>query len=417
MFDNSLYYYCINEQQEIDFKTLHIHINPVGGIAGDMFVAAVVDLVPELEPPMLDLLQGLDLPADITTKLESHQDSVMVGRKFTVSEPHTNHHHVGYKDIQKYIANAQLPDSARTLANRIIDLIAAAEAEVHGVALEDVVLHEVGSMDSVIDVLCSSFLISSLGDVTWSCDPLPAGKGYVETEHGELPLPVPAVVNLLKGFPLYDDGRAGERVTPTGAAILRAINPEFQPKRDVMNLTGTGIGFGTSTFEGISNIVRLVAYEPIESNLRHEQVGVIEFEVDDQTMEDLAIGLNRIRVSDGVLDVLQMPAIGKKGRMSVHVRVLSEVGSIDEVALVCLAETSTLGVRRQVVDRVAIDRQSQTYAGDDIVVPTKIASRPDGTDTAKVESDHLSEVGNYSERKKFKQQVELSVEQQAKNDD
>ena len=332
MFDNSQYHCRNNEQQETDFKTLHIHINPVGGIAGDMFVAAVVDLAPELEQPMLDLLQGLDLPANITTKLESHRDSVMVGKRFSVTEPPIGHRHVGYSDIQEYIANAQLPDSARTLANRIIDLIARAEAEVHGVALEDVVLHEVGSMDSVIDILCSSFLINSLGEVTWSCEPLPAGKGHVKTEHGELPLPVPAVVNLLNGYPMYDDGKSGERVTPTGAAILRAINPELQPRRDAMKLTGTGIGFGTSTFEGISNIVRLIAYEPVKSNLRHEQIGVIEFEVDDQTMEDLAIGLDRIRESDGVLDVLQMPAIGKKGRMSVHVQVLAEVGSVDEVA-------------------------------------------------------------------------------------
>ena len=239
---------------------MHIHINPVGGIAGDMFVAAVLDLAPELETPMLAMLHRLKLSDDVMIDVKTHHDSIMVGKKFEVNESCSIHHHSGYRDIQNHIDNAEIPEDARVLSHRILDFLAEAEAAVHGTDLENVVLHEVGSVDSLVDIVCSAYLIDALGDVTWSCDPLPSGGGLVSTEHGDLPLPVPAVAQLLTGYPLFDDGRKGERVTPTGAAILRAINPDFNGHRASMILSGTGIGFGSASFEGISNVVRLLSY-------------------------------------------------------------------------------------------------------------------------------------------------------------
>ena len=382
-----------------------------------MFVAAVLDLAPELEAPVLAMLHRLKWSDDVKIDVKTHHDSIMVGKKFKVDESCSIHHHTGYRDIQNHIANAEIPEDARALSHRILEFLAEAEAAVHGTDLDNVVLHEVGSVDSLVDIVCSAYLIDSLGDVTWSCDPLPSGGGFVSTRHGDLPLPVPAVAQLLTGYPLFDDGRKGERVTPTGAAILRAINPEFNGHRATMILSGTGIGFGSASFEGISNVVRLLSYTAVQSESRDERISMLEFEVDDQTPEDLAIGLDRIRACEGVLDVLQIPAFGKKGRMTSHVQVLGKIGHIEKIASCCLAETATLGVRYQAVDRKVIARHAHNHQQDDGQVPTKIARRPDGSKTAKVEAEYLSEVGNYRERKTVRQQIEIEVENRQNESD
>ena len=181
--------------------------------------------------------------------------------------------------------------------------------------------------------------------------------GEFTTQHGELPLPAPAVACLLKGFPVYNDGRIGERVTPTGAAILKTLNPEFNRGYPPMRLTATGTGFGTSHFEGLSNVLRLLAFDPFTHGVSYEKISVLEFEVDDQTPEDLRIGLERLREEDGVLDVVQIPATGKKSRITMHVRVLGQLNRAHEIALACVNETSTLGVRCQVVDRIGVERE------------------------------------------------------------
>ncbi len=396
---------------------MHIHINPVGGIAGDMFVAAALDLAPELETPMLAMLHRLNLSDDVSIDVKTYRDSVMVGKKFKVNESCLNHNHTGYREIQNHINNAELPENARSLAHRILDFIAEAEASVHGTDVDNVVLHEVGSVDSLIDIVCSAFLIDALGEVAWSCDPLPSGSGFVSTAHGDLPLPVPVVARLLTGYPLFDDGRKGERVTPTGAAILRAINPEFNDCRATMILSGTGIGFGSASFEGISNVVRLLSYNSDGGELQDERVCLLEFEVDDQSPEDLAIGLDRIRAYEGVLDVLQIPAFGKKGRMTAHIQVLGRAGYIEKIASSCLSETATLGVRYQQVDRKVTARRLLHHEQGERQVPIKVAGRPDGSETAKIEAEFLSEVGNYGTRKRVRQQVEIEVENRQKKSD
>ncbi|MDE0310084.1 MAG: LarC family nickel insertion protein [Acidiferrobacterales bacterium] len=400
-------YHCVvTESSQELLRVVHIHINPVGGIAGDMFVAAALDLASELEKPMLAMLQCLNLSDDISIDVQTHRDSVMVGKKFHVSESRSNHLNTGYRDIQNHIDNADIPENVRAVAHRIVDYIAEAESAVHGIDVDKVILHEVGSVDSLVDIICSAYLIDALGDVTWSCDPLPSGSGFVQTAHGDLPLPVPAVTRLLTGYPLYNDGRKGERVTPTGAAILRAIDPKFDQPRATMILRAAGIGFGSASFEGISNVVRLLSYAAGDREVQDERISVLEFEVDDQSPEDLAIGLDRIRDCEGVLDVLQVPAFGKKGRMTAHIQVIGRAEFIETIASSCLSETATLGVRYQLADRKVITRHAYHHKQ----APTKIAGRPDGSKTVKVEAEFLSEVGDYSARKRVRQQIEAEIE-------
>ncbi len=389
---------------------MHIHLNPVGGIAGDMFVAAVLDLFPHLEDPMMEALHKVDTLADVNVRLVAHNDSVLTGRKFELEEKNIDHSHSRYVELRAQISGSKLSVGVRELACCILEHLAVAESAVHGIPLEQVTLHEAGSLDSLTDIVCSAFLIDALGLVTWSSDALPAGRGLVKTAHGELPLPVPAVAHLLTGCPVYDDGRFGERITPTGASILRALNPEFDSRNHTMILSRIGTGFGNSRFQGISNVLRLIMYDDQVSDLQNETVAVLEFEIDDQSPEDLSIGLDRIRKMPGVRDVIQIAATGKKGRITMHVQILAGARYLKEIAVACTTETSTLGVRCRLSERLIVNRETILHQDGESIVPVKVAKRPGGTSTAKVEADHLGKAGNFSQRKQLKQKTEVDAE-------
>ncbi len=393
-------------------NSMHIHLNPVGGISGDMFIAAVLDLYPELEKPMMQTRASVNCIENVQVNVVENQDSVLRGKQFKVRYSAKDYHSTSYIQFSKILADAGLEPAHRDISFQILEELAAAESFVHGVAKEDVHLHEVGSPDSIVDIVFAGYLMQQLRGASWSCDALPIGRGRVHTQHGELPLPAPAVAILLEGAPVYDDGRLGERVTPTGAAILKVLNPDFNLGRSSMNLIGTGTGYGTSRIEGLCNVLRLLAFEPIEMGSDFEQISLVEFEVDDQSPEDLSTGLNRLRGVRGVLDVVQIPAIGKKGRMTVHVQVLGEMEYLQDILAACFNETSTLGVRYQTANRVVLRRADLTLSREEDAVPVKIAKR-DGGVTAKVESDHLAQVGNYGSRKREKQKFESVVESSA----
>ena len=404
----------IQEQSELLIDcwstAVHIHIDPVGGVAGDMFVAAMLDLFPHLEDGMLENLRCVKPLLAVDAKSCRYNDDVLTGKKFIVEGPNLGHQHSHFVELVSSIKESSMNTRVKDRACEILKLLSQAEATVHGIELEKVTLHEIGSPDSLADIVCSSYLIDAAQAASWSSGSLPSGKGSVQTAHGEIPLPAPAVVQLLKGYPIHNDDRVGERVTPTGAAIIRYLNPDFEGRRGAMTLSGVGYGFGTRKLTGVSNVLRLTAYEEFPNSANFEKVAILTFEVDDQSLEDLGIGLDRLRTSRGVLDVIQMPATGKKNRMAVHVQVLAKPEYIDDIASRCVMETSTLGVRIQIVERMTVPRASHHYELEGCAVPLKVSQRPDGTHTAKVEADHLQQAGQFSERKRIKQKVETEIE-------
>ena len=203
----------------------------------------------------------------------------------------------------------------------IFSLLAEAEGKVHGITPDAVAFHEVGAANSIADIVGAAWLVAALDGPTWSVAPLPLGSGRVRSAHGMLPVPAPATALLLEGFATVDDGIAGERVTPTGAAILRWLDCADRPSRHPMRVGRSGYGFGTKTFPGLANCVRVLAFDLDQSLMTgHRELVVVSFEVDDQSAEDLAMGLDRVRGIDGVHDVLQMAALGKKGRMGLQFR-------------------------------------------------------------------------------------------------
>ena len=215
------------------------------------------------------------------------------------------------------------------------------------------------------DIVGASALIAALGAARWTASAAPLGGGRVKTAHGILPVPAPATTQLLMGLPTIDDGIDGERVTPTGAAILRYLCPPGSFGRgrggSVRFLLASGTGFGTRTLRGLSNHLRVLCYRAEDaSSALHRQMHVLEFEVDDQSGEDLALGLERIRAQDGVLDVTQSPVFGKKGRMMTHVQVLARDGCLDGAMECCFRETTTIGLRHRSVSGVGLSRKSET---------------------------------------------------------
>lgn len=212
---------------------------------------------------------------------------------------------------------------------------------------------------------------------------------------------------------MLDDGIPGERVTPTGAAILRylchASLGRTPPARS--KLLASGIGFGTRELPGLSNCVRALVMEdavaqPTAGN--HRQLAVIEFEVDDQTAEDLAIGLTHLREHRAIYDVVQAPVFGKKGRMTTSVRLLASPDRIDAALEACFVETSTIGLRYHIVNGAALPRQMKDVMVDGKRIRVKCVERPGGG-TAKAESDDVMTQQNHARRMRIRARAALGA--------
>jgi uncharacterized protein (TIGR00299 family) protein len=418
---------------------MHIHLDPVGGIAGDMFAAALLDLRPELEAGLRAALDTAGFTPIVSVAREDFNDGVLSGSRFTVtpSEPERHdHHHRRYSEVVALFTAAEMPAGVRVRALDMFRVLGEAEASVHGKALQEVAFHEVGAWDSIADVMAAAWLIEALDADSWSCAAIPIGGGRVHTAHGELAVPAPATTILLHGLPMHDDGRPGERVTPTGAAILKHLQPDCQPLASTMTLQGSGSGFGTRKLRDMSNVLRALAFAPVTLTPTRgagiaETLSVCEFEVDDQTPEDLAVGLAHLRAIDAVVDVIQAPVLGKKGRMAMHVRVLARPEALDAVLDACLDQTSTLGVRHHTVQRTSLAREEfvvagratrQESAGSAPAIRAKQVTRPDGNRTRKAEMDDLARVERTrAAREQLRRDVEtthpLADERETDNDD
>lgn len=409
---------------------MHIHLDPVGGIAGDMFVAAMLDAFPPLGAVAQGAVRAAGLPARFRLDLVSHADHALTGKRFLVLEsgpahehPHSHEHahahphehaldhehgHRPFAEIRAGLTAAPLDPGVRDHAVAIFTRLAEAEAEVHGATTDTVTFHEVGEWDSIADIVAAAAIIHALSPATWTVGPLPIGSGFVKSAHGLLPVPAPATTLLLRGLAVRDDGVGGERVTPTGAAIVRHLVslPGVAPRE--RTLLGAGLGFGARVLPGMSNCVRALVFDAAAPapHPHGDHVTSIEFEIDDQTSEDLAIGLDHLRGHPGVLDVLQVPGLGKKGRVVISVRVLCQTASEEEVAALCFRETTTLGVRLLDVRRHTLARTSGAVEVEGRRMETKRAERGSGA-TAKVEAESLRLVPGHAERQRLRRAAEV----------
>lgn len=377
-----------------------------------MFIAAVTDAFPHLREGMLKAIAQAGLPDDIQCRFEAHRDHALTGSRFIVDvhnhrdEPH-HHHHRDFADIREHLLESDLSPEVKHHAVGIFTLLAAAEGKVHGVTPEDVSFHEIGEWDSIADIVGAAWLITALDAESWSVGTLPLGSGFAQTAHGRLPIPTPATTLLLEGYACADDGFPGERVTPTGAAIVRHLKCSQERDRTARRLKHCGHGFGTRVFLGMSNVLRVLASEAVAQDVvdAGSRVAVIQFEVDDQTPEDLAIALDRLRSHPSVLDVLQSPVFGKKGRIAAQIQVLADPQALDAVAQLCFLETATIGLRHQIVQRETLPRDMKVVQVGNHAVRVKLAQRPRST-TAKAESDDTAQLSGFDTRSELRRTAE-----------
>ncbi|MDE0202341.1 MAG: LarC family nickel insertion protein [Rhodospirillaceae bacterium] len=398
-------------------RLARFHLDPVGGIAGDMFAAAVLDARPDHADGLRATLAGLNLPPSVEIAIDPHRDAALAGMRFQVTAPDDDTHgHVRLADVRARLEAARINAGVRRRALAIFTLLAEAEGAVHGMDPAEVTFHEVGAWDATVDIVAAAYLIEALGRARWSVGSVPLGSGRVRCAHGLLPVPAPAVVHLLRGLATHDDGIEGERVTPTGAAILKHLAPDAAPAREPETLVRTGTGFGSRVLPGLSNVLRVLEFAPVAPTAVQEQVALLRCEIDDQTPEDLALGLDRLRARPGILDVLQWPVYGKKGRMVAAVQVLAEADSLDAALAAVFDETTTLGVRWSKVARSALTRETASHADALGRVRVKRARRPAGTVTAKAELDDLAGSAGHAAREERRRAAEAAAPRRGGDD-
>jgi hypothetical protein len=392
-------------------QSLAIHLDLVGGIAGDMFVAAVLDALPWLQGPLLAELAKVQPRELAAPALTATTQAGLRAARFGLPLSHPVHKGAiarsdagrSYASLRGEIEAAPLDAGTKREALALLALLAQAEADVHGTTIDDVHFHEIADWHSLLDVVAAGFIVARLAGTTWTASPPPLGGGTIKTAHGILPVPAPATARLLTGFPWRDDGTGGERVTPTGAAILRRlVSPEsYARTRLPGRLLGIGMGAGTRAIAGMPNVTRALVFERVAA-ASAAAVATIEFDVDDMTGEEIAHAADRLRAAAGVLDVSFGTRAGKKGRPLTDFRLLVEPAAVEAVAQASFVETSTLGLRIGESQRQVLRREQVRVDA----LGVKVAQRPGGERTAKAEHDDARSGASLGERRRLRADAE-----------
>ena len=330
-----------------------IYFDCYAGISGDMTVGALLDLGVPLEHLQAELAK-LPLSTDcyvLSTRRTERRHVAALKFDVGVHDHHTHRHYAG---IDAMIAACDLSDRVKERSRAIFRRLAEAEALVHGVAIEVVHFHEVGAVDSIVDIVGTAICLDYLGVEQVYCAALPLGGGFVDTAHGRLPVPAPATAELLKGLAVHGNCGEGERVTPTGAAILAALASGSGP-RPAMALAKIGSGAGGKDFPDCPNILRAFLGQVEVSMNADDEVVVVESNIDDSTPEVLGHAMERL-LEAGALDVFFTPIQMKKNRPATQLSFLCRPAQLDSLAHLVLCETSAIGLRHYPVGRITLER-------------------------------------------------------------
>ncbi len=341
-----------------------LYIEPVGGLAGDMFLAAALDVgvsLEALEAPLRSLgVTGWRFARSTAQRHSiqgTHLDVVVDEHPHS---PEEDHDHRAYRDIERLVANSALPARAKARALDVFRRIGEAEAHIHGVSLDAIHFHEVGAVDSIVDICGAAVALHLLGDPEVYCSPPPLGSGTTRIAHGVVPVPVPATLELLRDVPVKFEG-VGELTTPTGAALIKTFATVGAPPS--MTVERIGYGVGTKDFADRANVVRFSLGETVESVSPGDTtvLNVLECNLDDCSPQVLGALLDQL-LAQGALDAWVVPAVMKKNRPGHLLGVLCAPALRDALVGTVLRESTTLGVRITTVDRVALERRFETVA-------------------------------------------------------
>lgn len=404
------------------------------GVSGDMLVGALLDLGASesglrealsslnlagydirISRKMAGALDGCDFDVVVDEGHENH-DHDMQWLYGGIEDAHDHHHehdhdhhhehhhdhhhdheHRGMADIERIIAGSGLPDTIRDMVMRVFRILGEAEAKAHGTSLQEVHFHEVGAVDSIVDVVATCWCMDDLGVDCVVASPLAEGEGHVRSAHGILSIPVPAVANIVEahGLVLKRAHRKGELVTPTGAALVAAFVTDAALP-ECYRIVSTGMGTGKRAYDPPSTLraqlLEPIAEAPIADEGQAEpDLWKLETEVDDCTGEALGFVLDRL-FAIGAREAHFVPVFMKKGRPGYQIEVLCDEGLIPKIEQVLFEDTTTIGVRRFPVWRHALEREEvllDTEFGD---VRGKRVVLPDGNTRTYLEHDAVADV-------------------------
>lgn len=346
-----------------------LYLEGACGISGDMTVAALLDLGADAQK-LNQALKSLTVK-EFDYRISSKQSYGITGCDFDVilhehadhdhehlHGRHHSHEHRHLNDIYAVIEQAQMTGRAKELAKKIFLIVAQAESKAHGCPVSEVHFHEVGAVDSIVDIISAAVLIDDLNITDCIVTGLTEGSGFVSCQHGDLPVPVPAVLNIAEqyGIPLRFSGVTGEMVTPTGIAIAAALRTRSSlPKQYKIIKTGTGLG---KRDFGRANLLRAMI---IEEDLNNDQIYIVECNIDDATGEELGFAMEKL-TSAGARDVHFIPCFMKKNRPAYILRIITGEKELEEIEKTVFRYTSTIGLRKYPVDRTCMSRTMMTVS-------------------------------------------------------
>ncbi len=367
-----------------------LHLDCFSGIAGNMFIGALLDAgLPRRQ--LTEDLAGLGLDYKLVVRkvqrgaLAARYVDVRVPRahRHTPGHAHPHRHGRSHAEIVKVLERARLDAGVRRRALDIYKALAEAEAKVHGIPVAKVHFHEVGAVDAIVDVTAAALGVARLGVTRVTASPVALGAGFVETDHGRLPLPAPATLELLRGVPTVPAHIQWESVTPTGAAILRSLVDEYTAL-PAMTVESIGYGAGNERDGPLPNVLRVVLGRT--STLQSDRVVVLEAHLDDLVPEHFDHLMERLfeaRALDVSIHHLQM----KKNRPGFAVRVVARPSERLALANLLFAESTTLGVRVAESDRLVLPRTMRRVDTPYGKIAVKVATDDEGRERVSAEYD------------------------------
>ena len=356
-----------------------IYYDCFAGISGDMNLGAMVDLGADKDALVAELrklkLDGwkLEFSRDSRAGIFGTKAEVVLDAAHRHEHAHEHHHrdahadahahsheHRAYSDIVKIVEESEISERAKKLSLAIFEKIAAAEAKIHGTNVADVKFHEVGALDSIIDIVGAAICADLLGAEKFACSAVELGGGTVRCAHGVMPVPAPATAEILRGVPVRLNGAPHECTTPTGAAILAALCDSFEGKIGG-RIIANGVGIGHRVCRELPNVLRVSLVELSEApEILSENMKVVEANIDDMTAEELAFACLRL-FDAGAADVWQEGVSGKKSRMGAKLCALVRADMLDAAVACVFENTTTLGARISEVKRVSLPRKTEIF--------------------------------------------------------
>lgn len=355
-------------------KTLYIDCGM--GAAGDMLTAALLELLPDREG-FMQKLNGLGIPG-ITICAEPSSKCGITGTHIRVCvhgeeesehmHGHHHHHHGSMADIRSIVSSLRIPTMVKLDIMSVYEEIAQAESRVHGVPVNQIHFHEVGSMDAIADITAVCLLMHELDADQIIASAVHVGSGQIRCAHGILPVPAPATALILRDVPIYGGTIKGELCTPTGAALLKHFVTEYGDM-PVMKVKSIGYGMGKKDFER-ANCVRVLLGETEE---QPEGIWELNCNVDDMTGEQIGFALDLL-MEHGALDVFTIPIGMKKSRPGILLTVLCREADKEKMISLIFKHTSTLGIREKFCNRYTLDRKVETVDTPYGIIRRKVSS-------------------------------------------